>query len=64
MLTNPPFGADVEPSDVILDSDLAVTNEDLRRYIREFGNAYQDAQARVHSRQGELLQPCSNYPRA
>ena len=64
MLTNPPFGADVEPSDVILDSDLAVTNEDLRRYIREFGNAYQDAQARVHSRQGEPIAALFELPKS
>ena len=49
---------------MILDSDLAVTNEDLRRYIREFGNAYQDAQARVHSRQGEPIAALFELPKS
>ena len=64
VLTNPPFGADVEPSDVILDSDVAVTNEDLRRYIREFGDAYEVAQARVRSRQGEPIAALFELPKS
>jgi type I restriction enzyme M protein len=47
VLTNPPFGANVEPSDKVLESDIEVTATDERRYVREFGEPYKEAQARV-----------------
>ena len=47
VLTNPPFGANVEPSDKVLESDIEVTAADARRYMREFGEPYKEAQARV-----------------
>jgi type I restriction enzyme M protein len=47
VLTNPPFGANVEPSDKVLESDIEVTAADERRYVREFGEPYKEAQARV-----------------
>ncbi len=47
VLTNPPFGANVEPSDKVLVSDIEVTAADERRYVREFGEPYKEAQARV-----------------
>ena len=47
VLTNPPFGANVEPSDKVLESDIEVTAADERRYMREFGEPYKEAQARV-----------------
>jgi type I restriction enzyme M protein len=47
VLTNPPFGANVEPSDKVLESDIAVKDSDARRYEREFGEPYKEAQARV-----------------
>jgi type I restriction enzyme M protein len=47
VLTNPPFGANVEPSDKVLESDIEVTAADERRYAREFGEPYKEAQARV-----------------
>jgi type I restriction enzyme M protein len=47
VLTNPPFGANVEPSDKVLESDIAVKDSDERRYVREFGEPYKEAQARV-----------------
>lgn len=47
VLTNPPFGANVEPSDKVLESDIEVTDADERRYVREFGEPYKEAQARV-----------------
>jgi len=47
VLTNPPFGANVEPSDKVLESDIEVAAADERRYVREFGEPYKEAQARV-----------------
>ncbi len=49
VLTNPPFGANVEQSDVVLESDVSVPDEVEERYIREYGNLYKEAIARVRA---------------
>ena len=47
VLTNPPFGSNVEPSDEVLESDISIDPADEQRYVREFGEPYKEAQARV-----------------
>ena len=47
VITNPPFGANEEPSDKVLEADIEVAPADERRYVREFGEPYKEAQARV-----------------
>lgn len=47
ILTNPPFGANVEPTDKVLEADLAVNPEAERRYIAEYGDLYQRSQERI-----------------
>ncbi len=47
ILTNPPFGANVEPSDKITEEETLVTKEAKERYEKEYGNLYTEAQARV-----------------
>lgn len=47
VLTNPPFGANVEPSQRVLESDVHTDSEARRRYLREFGEQYQQAIDRV-----------------
>ena len=49
ILTNPPFGANVEPSDVVHESDTAVSREAAKRYENEYGDVYTDAIARVRA---------------
>jgi type I restriction enzyme M protein len=49
ILTNPPFGANVEPSDVVHDSDTAVCRVAAKRYENEYGDLYTDAIARVRA---------------
>lgn len=49
ILTNPPFGANVEPSDIIHDFDLKVSREAERRYVEEYGSHYIEAMDRVKS---------------
>jgi len=49
VLTNPPFGANVEPSDRVLEADIEVKPADEQRYLREFGELYKEAQARVRA---------------
>jgi type I restriction enzyme M protein len=47
ILTNPPFGANVESSDVIHESDVIVNREAQRRYEDEYGLHYIEAIERV-----------------
>lgn len=49
ILTNPPFGANVEPSDRISQGDVRTDEEQYRRYAEWYGQAYEDAQAHVQA---------------
>jgi len=49
ILTNPPFGANVEPTDKVLEVDIAVKPEAERAYLRVYGEPYKDAQKRVRA---------------
>jgi type I restriction enzyme M protein len=49
ILTNPPFGANVEPSDVVHESNVTVSREAEKRYTTEYGDLYKDALARVRA---------------
>ena len=64
VLTNPPFGANVEPSDKVLESDIEVTAADERRYIREFGEPYIEAQARVKAAINRPLASLFDLPKS
>ena len=63
ILTNPPFGANVEESDVILESDVATDEEDERRYIREFGKLFSEAQAKVQAAKGKPIASLFELPK-
>lgn len=47
ILTNPPFGANVEPTDRVLEADIQVNPDAEQRYLREYGELYREAQDRV-----------------
>lgn len=47
ILTNPPFGANVEPTDKILEVDIKVNPAAEERYLKEYGDLYREAQNRV-----------------
>jgi type I restriction enzyme M protein len=49
ILTNPPFGANVEPSDRVTLTDAHVSDSQRRRYEDAYGNRYREAQARVEA---------------
>lgn len=49
VLTNPPFGANVEPSDVVHESDVTVSREAEKRYTDDYSDLYTDALARVRA---------------
>jgi type I restriction enzyme M protein len=49
VLTNPPFGANVEATDLISESHTQVDDETYARYAAEYGPLYKEAQARIQA---------------
>lgn len=64
VLTNPPFGANVEPTDVILESDVTVPDEVERRYQAEYGNLYKEAIARVRAAKDKPIASLFDLPKS
>lgn len=64
VLTNPPFGANVEPSDVILETDVSVPYEEERRYEEEYGDLYREALARVRANLNEPIAKLFELPKS
>lgn len=64
VLTNPPFGANVEPSDVVLESDITANEETYRRYVGEYGDLYKQAQKRVQAAKGKPISSLFNLPKS
>jgi len=62
ILTNPPFGASVEPSDVVLEEQVTPPADLERRYIDEFGDAYRQAQARARAAKGKPIASLFELP--
>ena len=63
VLTNPPFGANVESGDVILESEVAVPDEVHERYVREHGPIYVEAQQRVEAAKGKPIASLFDLPK-
>ena len=63
VLTNPPFGANVEPSDVVHESDATVSREAEKRYTEEYGDLYTEALARVHAAAGKPIASLFELPK-
>ena len=63
ILTNPPFGANVEPSDVLTAEQTAVHPDAEGRYRREYGDLYKQAQARVGAAQGKPIASLFELPK-
>lgn len=49
ILTNPPFGASVEPSDVVHEADVTTDHAAEKRYTEDYGDLYTEALARVRA---------------
>jgi type I restriction enzyme M protein len=64
ILTNPPFGANVEPTDKVLEVDIAVNPEAERRYLREYGELYRQAQARVKAALNKPIASLFDLPKS
>ena len=63
ILTNPPFGANVEPSDVVQENDIAVSREAARRYTEDYGDLYTEAAARVRAAVGNPIASLFELPK-
>lgn len=64
ILTNPPFGANVEPSDKVLEVDIAVSPDAARRYLREYGELYREAQNRVKAALNKPIASLFDLPKS
>jgi len=64
VLTNPPFGANVEPSDVLTEGDVGVTRDDYERYKKLYGSLYTSAQARIDAAKGKPIASLFELPKA
>lgn len=63
VLTNPPFGANVEPSDKITDADVRTSEADKRRHAEEYGQLYKEAQARVEASKDKPIAAIFDLPK-
>ncbi len=64
VLTNPPFGANVEPSDIVLESDITVSDEASRKYEELFGQYYTEARSKVKAAQGKPIASLFDLPKS
>jgi type I restriction enzyme M protein len=64
ILTNPPFGASVEPTDKVTETDVAISDEEYERYAEAYGALYKEAQARVQAAKGKPITSLFELPRS
>ena len=64
ILTNPPFGGVVEPSDKVQGVDITVDNKIEEEYIKEYGALYIQAQDRVKAALNEPIASLFNLPKS
>jgi type I restriction enzyme M protein len=62
ILTNPPFGASVEPSDKVLDEQVRISEEHEGHYIEIYGDAYRSALARTRAANGKSIASLFELP--
>ena len=63
ILTNPPFGANVDPSDKVLESDIAVDPAAEKRHLSQYGALYREAQDRVKAALNKPIATLFDLPR-
>lgn len=64
ILTNPPFGANVEPTDKVLEVDINVNPATEKRYLEEYGDLYSEAQKRVKAALNKPIASLFNLPKS
>lgn len=65
VLTNPPFGSNVESSDVVQESEISVPRSAASRYEEEYGELYREAQAtlRAAAKEGRAIASLFELPK-
>ena len=63
ILTNPPFGANVEPSDKIIEEQVQLSDEIEREYARIYGAPYREALARVRAAKDKPIASLFQLPK-
>jgi type I restriction enzyme M protein len=63
VLTNPPFGANVEPTDVVHEADASVNRAAEKQYLEEFGELYREAMDRVAAAKGKPIASLFELPK-
>ena len=64
ILTNPPFGANVEPSDKITEEEITVSPEAERLYTREYGQLYTEAQEHIRASVNKSIASLFDLPKS
>jgi type I restriction enzyme M protein len=64
ILTNPPFGANVEPTDKVLEVDIKVNPAAEERYLKEYGDLYREAQNRVKAALNKPIASLFDLPKS
>ena len=64
ILTNPPFGASVEPTDTVLEEQVTIPGELERQYADRYGDPYRDALNRVRATKGKPIASLFALPTA
>jgi type I restriction enzyme M protein len=64
VLTNPPFGANVEPTDKVLPADIFVMPSADERYMNEYGDLYIKAQNRVKAALNKPIASLFDLPKS
>jgi type I restriction enzyme M protein len=64
ILTNPPFGANVEPTDKVLEVDIKVNPAAEERYLKEYGDLYREAQGRVKAALNQSIAKLFELPKS
>jgi len=62
ILTNPPFGANVEPSDIILDSEIDIPDDIEHKYVEIYGDSYISARDRLKAARGKSIASLFKLP--
>lgn len=63
VLTNPPFGANVEPGDVVQEAEVQTNDELRQRYIAEYGGVYEAGQKKVEAAKGQPIASLFDLPK-
>lgn len=63
ILTNPPFGAHVEPTSLVEVPDGKDWEDLKRRYVREYGEAYTKAVSRIEAAKGKSIASMFELPK-